>query len=300
MKIRIGTRGSELALWQAHYIAGLLGTDKTEIVIIKTKGDKIQNVSFDKIEGKGFFTKEIEQALLSKEVDLAVHSLKDLTTDEVPGLKLAAIPEREDPSDVLLIHKDAFDGSKPIPLKDGSLVGTSSMRRLAQIKKENPSLEVKALRGNINTRLRKLNERQYDAIVLAYAGVKRINLDLTGLDEYILPHDIFIPAPGQGALGLQIREDDQNTLEAIESLNHPETISRVTAERSFLKHFGGGCHTPLGAISVVSGNTISLTGIVASVDGAAFVKETVSGESPEKAGEELARILKERGAEELV
>ena len=170
MKIKIGTRGSNLALWQAEYVANLLGKDKTEIIIIKTKGDQIQNVSFEKMEGKGFFTKEIESALLSKQVDLAVHSLKDLPTEIIPGLKVAAIPVRENPSDLLLIRPEAADAERKLKVKQGAVIGTSSLRRLAQLKLADDSVQVEPLRGNVNTRLRKIREKQYDAIVLAYAG----------------------------------------------------------------------------------------------------------------------------------
>jgi hydroxymethylbilane synthase len=300
MKIRIGTRGSELALWQAEYISGLIGKDKTEIVIIKTKGDKIQNVSFDKIEGKGFFTKEIEDALLDNRIDLAVHSLKDLPTEGVPGLTVAAIPEREDPSDMLLINKDAFSPSNSLHLRNGATVGTGSVRRLAQLMNVCPDIEVRPLRGNINTRVQKLRDGHYDAIVLAYAGIKRIGLDIQEFKGHVLPHETLVPSPAQGAIGLQARMDDRQTLRTVEPLNHHGTVLTVKAERSFLKHFGGGCHTPLGAIAYLNGEKISLTGIVASVDGSKVLRESIHGKDPEHLGAELSRILKDRGAEELL
>jgi hydroxymethylbilane synthase len=300
MKIRIGTRGSELALWQAEYISGLIGKDKTEIVIIKTKGDKIQNVSFDKIEGKGFFTKEIEEALLDNRIDLAVHSLKDLPTEGVPGLTVAAIPEREDPSDMLLINKDAFSPSNSLLLRNGATVGTGSVRRLAQLMNVSPDIEVRPLRGNINTRVQKLRDGHYDAIVLAYAGIKRIGLDIQEFKGHVLPHETLVPSPAQGAIGLQARMDDRQTLRTVEPLNHHGTVLTVKAERSFLKHFGGGCHTPLGAIAYLNGEKISLTGIVASVDGSKVLRESIHGKDPEHLGAELSRILKDRGAEELL
>ncbi len=300
MKIRIGTRGSELALWQAEYISGLIGKDKTEIVIIKTKGDKIQNVSFDKIEGKGFFTKEIEDALLDNRIDLAVHSLKDLPTEGVPGLTVAAIPEREDPSDMLLINKDAFSPSNSLHLRNGATVGTGSVRRLAQLMNVCPDIEVRPLRGNINTRVQKLRDGHYDAIVLAYAGIKRIGLDIQEFKGHVLPHETLVPSPAQGAIGLQARMDDRQTLRTVEPLNHHGTVLTVKAERSFLKHFGGGCHTPLGAIAYINKKKISLTGIVASVDGSKVMRESIHGKDPEHLGAELSRILKDRGAEELL
>jgi len=300
MKIRIGTRGSELALWQAEYISGLIGKDKTEIVIIKTKGDKIQNVSFEKIEGKGFFTKEIEEALLDRRIDLAVHSLKDLPTEGVTELTLAAIPERENPSDMLLINKNAFDPLKSLHLRNGAAVGTSSLRRMSQLMNARPDIEVLPLRGNITTRVTKLRNGLYDAIVLAYAGVNRIGLDIQDFKSYVLPHDIFLPAPAQGALGLQIRTADRQTLETVDPLNHHRTMLAVKAERAFLKHFGGGCHTPLGAFAHLNGEIIYLSGMVASIDGSEIMRESIQGKFPETMGAELARILKERGAEKLL
>ena len=300
MKIRIGTRGSQLALWQAEHVSGLLGRDKTEIIIIKTKGDSIQNVSFEKMEGKGFFTKEIEAALLDRSVDLAVHSLKDLPTDSVPELRLTAVPLREDPSDMLLINGNAYDPSSDMPLRMGAVVGTSSLRRLAQLKFSRQDLEVKALRGNVNTRLRKLREGDYDAIVLANAGIRRLDLDLEGLKQFIIPFDIFLPAPAQGALGLQTRSDDAVTIRAVEALNHPGSYLAAYAERSFLRHFGGGCHIPLGALATISDGVIELEGVIASTDGKKSLRYRVKGTDADTVGAELAKILKDRGADSLI
>ncbi len=300
MKIKIGTRGSNLALWQAEYVANLIGKDKTEIIIIKTKGDQVQNVSFEKMEGKGFFTKEIENALLGKQVDLAVHSLKDLPTESIPGLKVAAIPVRENPSDMLLIRPEAFDAERKLKVKQGAVVGTSSLRRLAQLKLADDSVRVEPLRGNVNTRLRKIREKQYDAIVLAYAGIMRLGLDVSDLKIFEMPFDLFLPAPAQGALGLQTRSDDPATIAVVSKLNHNETALAVTAEREFLNNFGGGCHVPLGAHAIVANHQIQLTGIVASTDGLKFLKASVSASDPETAGKELARILKEKGADSLL
>ncbi|HOK03505.1 MAG TPA: hydroxymethylbilane synthase [Spirochaetota bacterium] len=298
-KIRIGTRGSELALWQANYIADLIGRDKVELVIIKTAGDRIQNVSFNKMEGKGFFTKEIEEALLQGKVDLAVHSLKDLPTEEVKGLKLAAIPQRGDFHDLLIMHRDKVDNSK-LPIKKGSKVGTSSMRRLAQLKLIEPSLVIEPLRGNVNTRLRKLKEGLFDAIVMAKAGVERINLDVSEFYVKELSEDLFLPAPAQGALGLQIREDDDYTESIIKALNDPQTEKTVSAERAFLKFFGGGCHVPLGALAKVHGDTIILEGVVVSPDGTFVARSRVYGKNPEALGEELARVIKSKGADKYI
>jgi hydroxymethylbilane synthase len=300
MKIRIGTRGSQLALWQAEHVAELLGKERTEIVIIKTQGDQILNVSFDKMEGKGFFTKEIEAALLDNRIDLAVHSLKDLPTESVPELAVAAIPLREEPWDVLLIRKESYEDTGDFPVKKGAVVGTSSLRRLAQLKYKRKDLQIKALRGNVNTRLRKLNEGEYDAIVLAYAGMKRVGLDTSGLEVFTIPFDIFLPAPAQGALGLQTRRDDHETIKAVEYLNHGDTVLAVTAERAFLHHFGGGCHIPLGSLAVIEGDEIYMQGVVASTDGRTALKDSLRGKDPESIGRELAEKLKEKGAEKLL
>jgi hydroxymethylbilane synthase len=300
MKIRIGTRGSDLAMWQARHVAGRLGEDRTEIIVIKTQGDHIQNVSFDKMEGKGFFTKEIEEALLSGKVDLAVHSLKDLPTENPKGLAVAAISEREDPSDLLLIRREKKADSFPLPLDEGAVVGTSSMRRMAQLKSLRPDLKIEALRGNVNTRLRKLRERVYDAIVLAAAGLKRLELDLSDLEIMTIPYDVFLPAPGQGALALQIRGDDAVTRAAVETLNDEETRLMITAERSFLNSFGGGCHIPLGARAVPAPEGIRLEGVVAAPDGSKAYRESVAGPDPVALGIRLAMILKEKGADALI
>lgn len=299
-KIRIGTRGSELAMWQANHVADLLGRENVEIIVIKTQGDKIQNVSFDKMEGKGFFTKEIEEALLEERIDLAVHSLKDLPTENPEGLTIAAIPERGPWGDLLLIRPEAFDGSKNIPVKDGACIGTSSMRRRAQVLRARPDVTVEALRGNVNTRLRKLREKQYDAIVMAEAGQKRINLDVSDMKVAPLGVEYFLPAPAQGALGLQIRSHDRETFEAVAKLNDPGTERLATAERSFLEHFGGGCHVPIGAFAEETNGRITLTGMVADSDGAEMFRESAEGTMPEEVGAELASILKAKGAEELL
>lgn len=300
MKIRIGTRGSDLALWQADYVAELIGRQQTEIIIIKTQGDIIQNISFEKMEGKGFFTKEIENALLEKSIDVAVHSLKDLPTDSIPELCIAAIPVREQPSDVLLIRPEALDIKRILHLREHAIVGTSSVRRLAQLKHADPTLEVQPLRGNVNTRLRKLREGRYDAIMLAHAGIERLKLDIAAFHRYILPFDIFLPAPAQGALGLQVRTDNEQTRSVIRKLNHEDTELAVTAEREFLKHFGGGCHIPLGALATIEAGSIHLTGIIAATDGSKTMRQSVSGTDPGQIGAELARILKKQGAAELL
>ena len=299
-KIRIGTRGSELALWQANHVAGLLGRENTEIIIIKTQGDKILNVSFDKMEGKGFFTKEIEDALLGNTIDLAVHSLKDLPTEDVPGLTIAAVPERGNFYDMLIIHPHAYEDKPGLNVKPESVIGTSSMRRMAQIRNLDKSLKIEALRGNVNTRLRKLEEKQFDAIVMAKAGAERVNLDLSRYITQTLTEDIFIPAPAQGALGLQVRADDSAVFDAVKKLSHEPTEILVKAERTFLKHFGGGCHVPIGALASFDGDTITLEGIVASPAGSGLIRKKASGSSPEVLGMNLAEMMKKEGADKYL
>ncbi len=297
--IRIGTRGSELALWQARYIAQKIGEHKTEIIIIKTKGDRIRNVSFDKMEGKGFFTKEIEEALLEKKIDCAVHSLKDLPVDDTPGLHIAAITSREDPSDVLLIRSDRYDPGASIPVVKSAVVGTSSLRRCAQILHEIPTLSIKPLRGNVPTRIKRLREKKFDAIILARAGISRLEIDLTGLIEFTLPFSYFLPAPGQGSLAVQIRESDIRLQKELSFLNDDATSRAVLAERAFLKEFGAGCHIPLGALAHVQNSIIHLSGMVASSDGKYFFRGNISGTHPDETGKKLARTLKDRGAEAI-
>lgn len=299
-KIRIGTRGSELALWQAKYISALIGGENTELVIIKTEGDKIQNVSFNKMEGKGFFTKEIEEALLNDKIDIAVHSLKDLPTEDVRGLILAAVPERGDFHDMIIMHPDAFEERNGINIKGSSMIGTSSVRRMAQLKSFDSTLRVEALRGNVNTRLRKLKENEYDAIIMAKAAVDRISLDIDGFMTQVLDPAVFLPAPAQGALGIQVRSDDRHTYDIARKLNHELTETLVTAERSFLKNFGGGCHIPLGAYAYMNGNVIVLEGLIASTDGAFVARGTSTGISPEEIGAELSAEIKSKGAEKYL
>ena len=288
-------------MWQARFVAGLLGTHRTEIIVIKTQGDAIQNVSFDKMEGKGFFTKEIEQALLDKKIDLAVHSLKDLPTENPPGLVIAAVPERGDPCDRLLVSKGAWDAEANLCVKPAAVVGTSSMRRMAQLKLMRPDLVIEPLRGNVNTRVRKLREGSFDAIVMAAAAIERIELAVDDFHSVTLDTDAFLPAPAQGALGLQTREDDDETQRAVVPLNHPETELAAGAERAFLRHFGGGCHIPLGAYAVVEPDKgIRLRGIIAAPDGSSSFYDEVVDEDAEKAGARLAGLLQEKGAHRLL
>jgi hydroxymethylbilane synthase len=249
--IIIGSRGSDLALWQANYIKNKLEAlgNSVEIKIIHTKGDKIQHLSFDKIEGKGFFTKEIENALIDKEIDLAVHSLKDLETDQPQGLCLGAVTVRENPSDCLLINKNAVDESNELNIKKSAIVGTSSARRKNQLLLFRDDLEIKDLRGNVPTRVNKLSSGKYDGIVLAKAGLNRLELDLSSFFVFDLSPQFFIPAPAQGALGLQIRDNDSALTDVLSKLNDSSTYENVNFERNILNGIGGGCHSPFGAYS---------------------------------------------------
>ena len=246
--IRIGTRGSDLALWQANFVKASLEKlgQTVEIHVIHTQGDKIQDLSFDKLEGKGFFTKEIEQALLEKQVDLAVHSHKDLETTSPNGLIIAAVSDREDPSELLLIRKESVDINQQWNLKENAVIGTSSARRKSQILAHRSDLTIKDLRGNVPTRINKLREGNYDAILLAKAGVNRLELDLSDLHCETLNATVFIPAPAQGVLGLQIRSEDIELANILSELNHRETQAQIEIERGVLKKMEGGCQLPLG------------------------------------------------------
>jgi hydroxymethylbilane synthase len=246
--IIIGTRGSELALWQANFVKDSLAAINitAELKIIKTQGDRILNLSFDKLEGKGFFTKELEEELLAGTIDLAVHSHKDLPTENPPGLIIAAVSEREDPAELLLILKDCVDVRQKLSVKYGGMVGTSSNRRKAQLLAIRPDLEIEELRGNVPTRINKLRDENYDAIMLAKAGVSRLGIDLSEFHVEELTPTEFIPAPAQGVLAIQIRESNTDLFEALQALHHPEVAEDLALERGVLKMFGGGCHLPLG------------------------------------------------------
>lgn len=251
-RLIIGTRGSDLALYQANFIKDKLTNlgISVELKIIKTSGDKIDYLSFDKMEGKGFFTKELEDALLSRDIDLAVHSLKDLMTTQPDGLKLGAVGFRADRRELLLIRKDAFSGEGVIPVKKNSIVGTSSNRRKCQIAYYNKSLMIRDLRGNVPTRVKKLRDGQYDAILLAVAGVKRLDLDLSDLETVYLDPTVFLPAPAQGILGIQIR-DEKETEDIISQLNDHIDTQSAALERGLLAKFDSGCSLPLGVYSEV-------------------------------------------------
>jgi len=248
--IIIGSRGSDLALWQANFVLSELNKIKiaAEIKIIKTQGDIAQNLSWDKLEGKGFFTKEIEDALLKKEIDLAVHSHKDLPTDSVKGLMIAAVSEREDPSELLLINKNAVDEKQKFSLKQNAVVGTSSARRKSQMLAWRSDVKLVDLRGNVPTRIQKLRDKKYDAILIANAGISRLEIDLSEFHSEKLDAHEFIPAPAQGVLALQIRESDKELFTKLQKLNHKEVSETISVERKILNLFDGGCQLPLGVI----------------------------------------------------
>jgi len=247
-KLIIGTRGSELALWQANHIKGRLEESgfEAELKIIKTQGDNIQHLRLDKLEGKGFFTKELEEELLAGSIDIAVHSHKDLPTVNPPGLIIAAVSEREDPSELLLILKDCVDSKKKLGVKHNAIVGTSSNRRKAQLLSLRPDLEIEDLRGNINTRIQKLRDEKYDAIMLAKAGVERINIDLSEFQVQEINPTEIVPAPAQGVLAVQIRENNDELREILQKINNSDVEKVIGVERKVLNLFDGGCHMPLG------------------------------------------------------
>ncbi len=290
-RLRIGSRGSQLALWQANHIAALLrerGHD-VEIEIIKTTGDKITDVALAKVGTKGMFTKEIEEALLERRVDLAVHSLKDLPTELAPDFEIAAITKRENPRDAFLSRH--FSSIDDLPQR--ARVGTSSLRRQAQLKALRADLNIFPLRGNVDTRLRKLEEGQYDAIILASAGLNR--LERTEWIRAILPVEVMCPAVGQGALGIEIRSGDQNTRHDLDFLDDAGARAATTCERALLNQLGGGCQVPIGAYAEVSEGVIRLTAVVARPDGSKVLRDSDSGNDAAQLGERVGKRLLERG-----
>lgn len=247
-KVIIGSRGSDLALWQAHFVKGELEklNCTVEINIITTQGDRIQDLSFDKLEGKGFFTKEIEEALLNKTIDLAVHSHKDLETNPPAGLSIACVSERANPADLLLIRNSSVDTTQKWGLKIDAVVGTSSARRKAQMAHFRNDVTLKDLRGNVPTRIQKLRDGGYDAILLAKAGIDRLGLDLSEFHCVTLDPTEFVPAPAQGVLGLQIRSEDHELHALLQQMNHDAVQERIGLERRILNLLDGGCQLPLG------------------------------------------------------
>lgn len=299
-ELRIGTRGSQLALFQANWVKDqLLRTHpdlKVSLIKIKTTGDRIQDAPLAKIGGKGLFVKEIEEALLQKRIDLAVHSIKDVPTEFPEGLHLSAITKREDPRDVF-ISRD----NKPLKdLQKGAKIGTSSLRRQAQLLHFRNDFEMVPLRGNLDTRLKKLLTLNLDGIVLAFAGVKRL-----GLEEKIteiLPREVSLPAIGQGALGIETRKGDEAVEGLIRFLNDPGSAIAVSGERAFLKRLEGGCQVPIAAFGQLSGKTLRIDGLVGTIDGKRLIRHHVEGsaDKAESLGIDLAEILLNRGAKEIL
>jgi hydroxymethylbilane synthase len=298
MTLRIGSRGSQLALWQANHISALLRArgHEVEIEIIHTTGDKITDVALAKVGTKGMFTKEIEEALAAGRVDVAVHSLKDLPTELSPGFEIAAITEREDPRDAFC----SIQYSKVEDLPQGARVGTSSLRRQAQLKAIRPDLHIHPLRGNVDTRLRKLEQGEYDAIILASAGLKR--LGKIELMKHIIPGEMMCPAAGQGALGIEIREGDSTTRDLMKFLDDSATRTATTCERALLNRLGGGCQVPIGALAELRNGKLHLEAVVADPDGTTLLRESREGriDNPEGLGNEVGEALLRRGGDEIL
>jgi hydroxymethylbilane synthase len=287
LHLRIGSRGSQLALWQANHIAARLRErgHEVEIQIIHTTGDKITDVALAKGGAKGMFTKEIEEALRAGDTDLAVHSLKDLPTDLSHEFEIGAVPQREDPRDALCSMK--FSSLEELPVN--ARVGTSSLRREAQLRAIRSDLEIHPLRGNVDTRLRKLESGEYDAIILAIAGLRR--LDRTELVRRVLPMEIMCPAAGQGALAVEIRAGDRGVLNAINFLDDPAARAETDCERALLRELGGGCQVPIGANARFDGGILRLQAVVASPDGCRILRQAAEGADPQQVGASVGQAL---------
>ncbi len=299
-KIRIGTRGSRLALWQAEYIEQGLRQRHPNVefekVLIKTQGDRDQKSSLTRIGGMGVFTKSIEDALLQGRIDIAVHSLKDLPSALSPGLELGAVPERGFVEDVLV----TADGCVIQELRHAAVVGTGSIRRRSQLLSIRPDLEIRDLRGNIDTRLSKLEDQDFDGIVMARAAIAR--LQLSEVRYYTFPTGIMTPGVGQGAIGVQVRSDDQAVRQLTETLNHRPSYLAVSAERAFLRELDSGCQFPVGAFAAIANDEITLTGFVGSENGKTIIRDQISGrtDDPEDIGFSLARTFVEKGARDIL
>lgn len=298
--LRLGTRGSKLALWQAAHVSRALQEAvpgiEVEIIVIKTKGDKILDVALSRIGDKGLFTKEIEQALLDKEIDLAVHSMKDVPSELAAGLCLGAVTTRENPQDVLLSHRRlSFD-----QLPEKAVIGTSSLRRIAQVRARRPDIVVVDVRGNVDTRIRKMQQEGMEGIVLAYAGVKRLGYE-DWISDY-LPCEWMLPAVGQGALAIEVREQDAATRQLVSLINDRTTFQATRAERAFLRELEGGCQVPVAALARVEEDRLTLKGLVSSLDGSTVFKADCSchPEQAEQAGKDLAQRLITQGAARIL
>ncbi|NJR61459.1 MAG: hydroxymethylbilane synthase [Cyanobacteria bacterium CRU_2_1] len=301
--IRIGSRKSQLALVQTYWVQEQLQqrfVDRLfEVHTMNTQGDKILDVALAKIGDKGLFTKELELGMLNGDIDFAVHSLKDLPTRLPEGLILGCVTERENPADALVVHANHHD--KQIDtLPEGAVIGTSSLRRLAQLRHHYPHLTFKDIRGNLNTRLQKLDNGEYDAIILAVAGLKR--LDMADRIHQVLSPEVSLHAVGQGALGIECRAEDNEIILLLKALEHQPTAQRCDAERSFLRELEGGCQVPIGVNTTLDGEMLTLVGMVASIDGEQLVKGSVTGKAidAESVGIQLAHQLREQGATEIL
>ncbi|MBE9227350.1 hydroxymethylbilane synthase [Phormidium sp. LEGE 05292] len=301
--IRIASRKSQLALVQTYWVQEQLQKhfpDRTfEVHTMSTQGDKILDVALAKIGDKGLFTKELELGMINQETDFAVHSLKDLPTRLPEGLVLGCVTERENPADALVVH-EKFKDKQLETLPEGAVVGTSSLRRLAQLRHRFPYLTFKDIRGNLNTRLAKLDAGEFDAIILAVAGLQR--LGMSDRIHQVIPSEISLHAVGQGALGIECRADDTEILSLIKVLEHTPTAQRCYAERAFLRELEGGCQVPIGVNTVIEGEQLTLTGVVASLDGQKLVKDSITGNATdaEQLGTQLAHTLREQGASEIL
>jgi len=300
-KIIIGSRGSKLALWQANFVKRKLEKHNknlhVEIKIIKTKGDKILGVALSKIGDKSLFTKELEVALLNKEIDLAVHSLKDLQTKIPDGLKLAAVSKRHNVEDVLIARKK---GTTIFSLKENAVVGTGSLRRKSQLLHLRPDIKIEELRGNVPSRIKTFLNSNWDAIILARAGVER--LKLSKFISSVISSDIMLPAVGQGALGIEIGENNKIVNEIVRSIHHEDTYIAVLAERALLRTLEGGCQVPIGAFAEIKSTGLYLDALVGSLDGKLTFRKKVRGSKkyPEKLGIQLGKSLLKAGASEIL
>jgi len=297
-RLVIGSRGSQLALWQTNFVKTNLENrfpDKSfEIKIIRTTGDDQLESALSKIGDKGVFTRQIEAELLSGGIDLAVHSLKDLQTEQPQGLKIGAVCEREVPNDALVSKQGVSIDDLPRNAK----VATGSLRRRSQLLHHRPDLEIAEIRGNVPTRLKKFDESNLDGVILAYAGLKRLGFE-SRISE-VIPFNIMVPAVGQGAIAVEVREKDKQTIEILEKLEHRQTRVCVTAERAFLRTLEGGCQVPIGAYAFLEGGQIVLEGVVGSLDGTTVFREKTTGRDAESLGTDLAEALIEKGAGRLL
>ena len=300
MNLKIGTRGSKLALTQTNFVAEIIKIimpkADIEICIIKTSGDIMEDISLLKMGGKGVFVKEIEDALLSNAIDLAVHSMKDVPTEIPAGLEFAAILQREDVRDILA----SKDNRKIEQMPRGSRIGTGSLRRASQLLAVLPDIAIIPLRGNLDTRLKKIETEKLAGVIVAAAGMKRMGF-ADRITQYI-PVEIMLPAVGQGALGLEVRANDEELKNILAKINHASTYTEVTAERSFLRHLGGGCRLPIAALGKLEGDKLSLEGLVADPQGSSIIRDKVQGAvfEAEELGKRLAEIILKRGGKKLL